>query len=99
MSDRFHKSDLSDCDRCREITLKRERMRKRQLGIGRLRSNVVLYEEESFMSHEIEQMTKQDLKRGSEMVFVVKTGLKVSEARRLATELCRVAKAQGELTV
>ena len=99
VSDRFHGSDLSDCDRCREVTLERERMGKRQLGIGRLRPNVVLYEEESSMGHEIGQMTEQDLKRGPEVVFVVGTGLKVPGARRLATELCRAAKAQGGLTV
>ena len=74
-------------------------MRKRRLDIDRLRLNVVFYEEESFMNYEIKQITKQDLKRGSEIIFVMRTDLKVLEARRLITELCRVAKTQDELTV
>ena len=74
-------------------------MKKRRLNINRLRSNIVLYEEESLINHEIEKMTKRDLRRSSEMIFVMKTRLKVSEARRLITELCRVAKTQDELII
>ena len=97
VSDRFHGSDLPDCDRCRGVTLERERMGKRRLGIGRLRPNVVLDGEESPIGHEIGKMTEQDLKRGLEVVFVVGTGLKVPGARRLVIELCRAAQIHPRL--
>ncbi len=99
MSDWFCGSELPDCNRCQEIALERERMGKRRLGIGRLRPNVVLYGEENPKGDTIGELTEQDLWTGPEVVFVVGTALKVPGARRLVTELCRAAKAQGGLTV
>ncbi len=99
VSDWFCGSELPDCNRCQEIALERERMGKRRLGIGRLRPNVVLYGEENPKGDTIGELTEQDLWTGPEVVFVVGTALKVPGARRLVTELCRAAKAQGGLTV
>ena len=99
VSDWFCESEPSNCNRCQEIALKRERIEKRRLDIDRLRSNVVLYGEENPKGDMIEELTEQDMWTGLEIVFVIGTALKVPEARRLMTELCRVTKAQDELTV
>lgn len=99
VSDRFCGSDLPDCSRCQEFALERERMGKRRRGIGGLRPNVVLYGEENPNGDMIGELTEQDLETGPEVVFVVGTTLKVPGARRLVTELCRAAKAQGGSTV
>ncbi len=74
-------------------------MGKRRRGIGGLRPNVVLYGEENPNGDMIGELTEQDLETGPEVVFVVGTTLKVPGARRLVTELCRAAKAQGGSTV
>lgn len=95
----FCEPESSNCNRCQEIALKRERIGKRRLGIDRLRSNVVLYGKKNPKSDMIEELTEQDLWTGSEVVFVVGTALKVPEARRLMTKLCRAAKAQDGITV
>ena len=97
--DWFCGSDLPDCNQCQEIALERERMGKRQRGIGRLRPNVILYKEQNPKGDTIGEMAEQDLGLGPEIVFVVGTALKVPGARRLATELCYAAKAQGGLAV
>lgn len=99
VSDRFRGSDLPDCSRCQEISLERERMGKRQRGIGQLRPNVVLYGEENPRGDIIGELTESDLGTGPEILFVVGTTLKVPGARRLVTELCRAAKTQGGFTV
>ncbi len=93
VSDSFRGSDLPDCNRCQEIAVEREDTGKRRLGIGRLRPNVVLYGEENRNDDLIRTIAKRDLQRGSDIVFVVGTGLKVPGARRLVTELCRAATA------
>lgn len=74
-------------------------MGKRRLGIGRLRPNVVLYEEENLRGDLIGELTEQDLRMNPEIIFVVGTALKVPEARRLTMKLCRAARAKGEFTV
>ena len=74
-------------------------MGKRRLGIGRLRPNVLLYGEDNPKGDTIGEVTEQDLMTGPEVVLVVGTALKVPGARRLVTELCYAAKAQGGSTV
>ena len=55
--------------------------------------------EENPRSDIIGELTEQDLGTGPEVVFVVGPARKVPGARRLVTELCRAAKAQGGSTV
>ena len=99
VSDWFCGSDPPDCNRCQGIALDRERMGKRQRGIGRLRPNIVLYGEENPKGDVIGEMAEQDLKASPEVVFVVGTTLKVPGARRLVTELCYAARTRGGCTV
>lgn len=74
-----------------------ERKWKRRSGIGRLRPNVVLYEEEHPRGETIGAVAEQDLRKGPDIILVVGTALKVPEARRLVRELCCAA-ARGGLT-
>ena len=99
MPGRFCDSDLPDCARCQGVALGRERMGKRQRGIGRLRPNVVLYGEDNPNGDIIGGLAEQDLETGPDAVFVVGTALKVPGARKLVRELCRAAKAWGGMIV
>ncbi len=68
-------------------------------GIGRLRSNVLLYGEDNPKGDIIWELKEQDLMTGPEVVLVVGTALKVPGPRRLVAELCHAAKAQAGSTV
>ncbi len=97
--DFFCGSHLRDCNRCSENALERKRIGKRRRGIGRLRPNIVLTEKKTLWAVKLENWRSKIWRQIQKFSFVVGRTLKVPEARRLVTEICRAAKAQGGSTV
>ncbi len=60
---------------------------------------MILYGEKNSADNTIGKIAERDLRTGSNVVLMIGTGLKVSEARRLMKELCRVAKHRNEFII
>lgn len=80
------------CKECVEIDGVRQASGLRSHGIGRLRPRMVLYNEFNPDEEAIGAVSHADLKTRPDAVIVVGTTLKVPGIRRLAAEMCKVAR-------
>lgn len=80
------------CQECETIDAVRQAGGLRSHGIGRLRPRMVLYNEFNPDEEAIGAVSHADLKTRPDAVIVVGTSLKVPGIRRLAKEMCSVAR-------
>jgi NAD-dependent histone deacetylase SIR2 len=93
----FEGSEPPSCKACEELDEIRTTMAgKRSHGIGRLRPRIVLYNEYNPDEEAIGAVTTADLKSRPDAVIVVGTSLKVPGVRRIAREMCQVARGRKD---
>ncbi|CZR60876.1 related to NAD-dependent histone deacetylases [Phialocephala subalpina] len=80
------------CQECETIDAVRQAGGLRSHGVGRLRPRMVLYNEFNPDEEAIGAVSHADLKTRPDAVIVVGTSLKVPGIRRLAKEMCSVAR-------
>lgn len=95
----FCGSDVPDCSRCGDSAAEREKRGKWSISIGKFRPNVILYGEKNPNGESIGRIAELDIRKGLDLVLVVGTCLKISEAKRLAREFCHAARVGGGKTV
>ena len=88
----FEGSEPSDCPLCSERDMIRVAGGLRSHGIGRLRPRMVLYNEFNPDGDAIGAVSEADLKTKPDAVIVVGTTLKIPGTRRLAREMCQLAR-------
>lgn len=93
----FEGPEPPSCKACEEIDHIRTNIaRKRSHGIGRLRPRMVLYNEFNPDEEAIGAVTAADLRSRPDAVLVVGTSLKVPGVRRIAREMCWVARGRRD---
>ena len=93
----FEGSEPPSCKACEELDEIRTTLAgKRSHGIGRLRPRIVLYNEYNPDEEAIGAVTTADLKSRPDAVIVVGTTLKVPGVRRIAREMCQVARGRKD---
>ncbi|KOS19085.1 NAD-dependent protein deacetylase hst4 [Escovopsis weberi] len=100
-SELFDGPEAPLCNACRvDDEVRTAHAGKRSHGIGRLRPRFVLYNEFNPDGEAIGNVSAADLKTRPDAVIVVGTTLKVPGTRRLAKEMCQVARGRRDgLTV
>jgi NAD-dependent histone deacetylase SIR2 len=88
----FEGSEPPDCPVCTERDMIRVAGGLRSHGIGRLRPRMVLYNEFNPDGDAIGMVSEADLKTKPDAVIVVGTTLKIPGTRRLAREMCQLAR-------
>jgi NAD-dependent histone deacetylase SIR2 len=88
----FEGSEPPDCPVCTERDTVRVAGGLRSHGIGRLRPRMVLYNEFNPDGDAIGAVSEADLKTKPDAVIVVGTTLKIPGTRRLAREMCQLAR-------
>lgn len=88
----FEGPEAPPCPECEELESVRVISNSRSRGVGRLRPRMVLYNEHNPDEDAIGAVSCADLKSRPDAVIVVGTSLKVPGIRRLAKELCGVAR-------
>ncbi|KFX99587.1 hypothetical protein V490_01738, partial [Pseudogymnoascus sp. VKM F-3557] len=93
----FEGSEPPSCKACEELDEIRTTVAgKRSHGIGRLRPRIVLYNEYNPDEEAIGAVTTADLKSRPDAVIVVGTSLKVPGVKRIAREMCQVARGRKD---
>lgn len=93
----FEGSEPPSCKACEELDEIRTTLAgKRSHGIGRLRPRIVLYNEYNPDEEAIGAVTTADLKSRPDAVIVVGTSLKVPGVKRIAREMCQVARGRKD---
>lgn len=93
----FEGSEPPSCKACEAMDEVRTNIAgKRSHGIGRLRPRIVLYNEYNPDEDAIGAVTTADLKSRPDAVIVVGTSLKVPGVRRIAREMCQVARGRKD---
>ncbi|KAI9737315.1 MAG: hypothetical protein M1818_005848 [Claussenomyces sp. TS43310] len=93
----FEGPEPPSCEACETIDNLRTTMAgKRSHGIGRLRPRMVLYNEFNPDEEAIGAVTAADLRSRPDAVIVVGTSLKVPGVRRIAREMCWVARGRRD---
>ncbi|KXS22093.1 DHS-like NAD/FAD-binding domain-containing protein [Gonapodya prolifera JEL478] len=88
------------CPRCEEERDIRRALGKRERGVGRLRPDVVLYNEVHERGDLIADLTSQDLRKRPDLLLVMGTSLKIPGVRRLVKDVARAVRAvRGGATV
>jgi NAD+-dependent protein deacetylase SIR2 len=80
------------CESCEALEHVRTVVGKRSHGVGRLRPRIVLYNEFNPDEEAIGAVTRADIRNRPDAVIVVGTSLKVPGVRRIAREMCAVAR-------
>jgi NAD-dependent histone deacetylase SIR2 len=88
----FEGSEPPDCPVCTERDMLRVAGGLRSHGIGRLRPRMVLYNEFNPDGDAIGAVSEADLKTKPDAVIVVGTTLAIPGTRRLAREMCKLAR-------
>ena len=92
-ADMFDQDLPPECSECQELDRTRTEVAgKRSHGIGRLRPRMTLYNEVGPDDDAIGSCAKQDLKTRPDCVLVVGTTLSVPGVRRIAKEMCAIAR-------
>ena len=92
----FEGEETPPCGACEGMDMAREACGKRSHGIGRLRPRMVLYNEYNPDQDAIGAVTTADLKSRPDAVIVVGTSLKIPGVRRMASEMCKVARGRKD---
>lgn len=95
-ADIFEGTETPPCSACEGMDMAREACGKRSHGIGRLRPRIVLYNEYNPDQDAIGAVTTADLKSRPDAVIVVGTSLKIPGVRRMASEMCKVARGRKD---
>lgn len=95
-ADLFEGTETPPCSACEGMDMAREACGKRSHGIGRLRPRMVLYNEYNPDQDAIGAVTTADLKSRPDAVIVVGTSLKIPGVRRMASEMCKVARGRKD---
>ena len=95
--DLFEGPEPPSCKACEDLDKVRTTYGgKRSHGIGRLRPRMVLYNEFNPDDEAIGAVSAADLRSRPDAVFVVGTSLKVPGVRRIAREMCAVARGRRD---
>ncbi|KAG5518427.1 hypothetical protein PMAC_002822 [Pneumocystis sp. 'macacae'] len=97
--DIFKDSTLPNCQQCIEMENIRTIAGKRNVGIGKLRPRIVLYNEYNLDSEAIGEVTTYDLKEKPDALIVAGTSLKIASARRIVREMIEAVKASHGITI
>lgn len=93
----FDGPEPPSCKSCEELENTRIQFgEKRSHGIGRLRPRIVLYNEYNPEEEAIGAVTRSDLRSRPDAVIVVGTSLKIPGVRRIAREMCTVARGRRD---
>lgn len=93
----FEGPDPPPCNACAEEDIARTQFaNKRSRGIGRMRPRMVLYNEHNPDDEAIGAVASADLRTRPDAVIVVGTSLKVPGVRRIAREMCAVARGRRD---
>jgi NAD-dependent histone deacetylase SIR2 len=93
----FEGAEPPSCKACEEMdTVRTTLAGKRSHGIGRLRPRMVLYNEFNPDEEAIGAVSSADLRSRPDAVIVVGTSLKVPGVRRIAREMCQVARGRRD---
>ncbi|KAJ3106963.1 Coiled-coil domain-containing protein 40 [Phlyctochytrium planicorne] len=95
----FTEGQSAHCPSCIEDRMIRSALGKRQIGIGTLRPNVVLYGEDHRKGTEIADMAMTDARKKIDMMLVIGTSLAVDGAKRLVKDLAKSIRGRGGLVV
>ncbi|RDL30197.1 uncharacterized protein BP5553_10475 [Venustampulla echinocandica] len=95
----FQGTCLPDCQECVRRSRARVSNGKRQLRIGKLKPDVLLYGEPHPGDTEILEAVQNDLETGPDLVVVVGTKLKIPGAQSIASSICHAARSTGGFTV
>ncbi|KAG4304287.1 hypothetical protein PORY_002262 [Pneumocystis oryctolagi] len=97
--DIFQDDTLPNCQQCIEMENVRTIAGKRNVGVGKLRPRIVLYNEHNLDSEAIGQVTTYDLKEKPDALIVAGTSLKIASARRIVREMIEAVKASHGVTI
>ncbi|CEG75512.1 Putative Yor025wp-like protein [Rhizopus microsporus] len=88
--DQFRRGDPPVCPQCEMNDSERVRLGKRQLALGTLRPNIVLYNEDHPESEEIGKVQTADLKRKPDLLIVMGTSLKIPALKKFIKQAARL---------
>ncbi|EMR09491.1 hypothetical protein PNEG_02080 [Pneumocystis murina B123] len=97
--DIFKDDSLSVCHQCIEMENIRTIAGKRNIGVGKLRPRIVLYNEYNLDSEAIGKVTEYDLKEKPDALIVAGTSLKIAGARKIVREMIEAVKASHGVTI
>ncbi|CCJ28555.1 unnamed protein product [Pneumocystis jirovecii] len=97
--DIFKDDTLPSCQQCIEMENIRTIAGKRNIGVGKLRPRIVLYNEYNLDSEAIGEVTTYDLKEKPDALIVAGTSLKIASARRIVREMIEAVKASHGITI
>ncbi|KAG4303112.1 hypothetical protein PCANB_000543 [Pneumocystis canis] len=97
--DIFKNDILPNCQQCMEVESIRTIAGKRNIGVGKLRPRIVLYNEYNLDSEAIGKVTTYDLKEKPDALIVAGTSLKIASAKRIVREMIEAVKASHGMTI
>lgn len=80
---------LPDCPECAEAEDIRKIAGKRPQGVGKLRSNIILYNEEHPESEGIGRVVESDILTNSDLLIICGTTLKIPGVKRIVKEFSK----------
>lgn len=80
---------LPDCPNCEEAEMVREAIGKRLQGVGKLRSNIILYNEEHPESEGIGRVVESDILTACDLLIICGTTLKIPGVKRIVKEFSK----------
>ena len=80
------------CPECDEMEVVRKVAGKRNVGVGRLRPRIVLYNEMHPDSEAIGKITEADLKARPDLLMVVGTSMKIPGVKRMVREMVKAVR-------
>ncbi|OMJ20227.1 NAD-dependent protein deacetylase hst4 [Smittium culicis] len=86
------------CPKCSNNDLQRSFRGKRPLGVGLLRPDVVLYNEQHPQAEVIGLFSEFDLRRKPDLLIVIGTSLKIPGVKRLAKEISKTVESSSEFS-
>lgn len=94
--DQFRLGNPPVCPHCENIDNERVRLGKRQLSMGTLRPNIVLYNEDHPESETIGRMQTTDIRKRPDLLIVMGTSLKIPGLKKFIKEAARMIHANSK---
>ncbi|OLY82452.1 NAD-dependent histone deacetylase HST3 [Smittium mucronatum] len=93
--EKFRNGETVSCPKCSNKDEQRSFKGKRLLGVGLLRPDVVLYNEQHPQSEIIGLLSEYDLRRRPDLLIVMGTSLKIPGVKRLAKEISKTVESSS----
>lgn len=88
--DQFRNGNPPICPQCKDYDDERTRLGKRQLAMGTLRPNIVLYNEDHPDGESIGKLQSSDLKRKPDLLIVMGTSLKIPALKKFIKQAAKL---------